>query len=63
MIDIKLKELNKNITFVKGQDNNVLPTDNVYAIFLDYIQDFAANYGHERTLINSSLGGRPDFRL
>ena len=57
MIDIKLKELNKNITFVKGQDNNVLPTDNVYAIFLDYIQDFAANYGHERTLINSSLGG------
>lgn len=52
-----LKRLNQNIQFVKGQNGEMLPTDSVYSIFIDYFKEFSASYGHERTLINSSLGG------
>lgn len=56
-IERVLARMNNNIKFVQGQDGEMLPTDSVYAIFIDYFKEFAAVYGHERTLINSSLGG------
>lgn len=57
IINNRLEELNKNLCTVQGQNNNLLPTDAVYSLFIDYIEDFSRRYKEERTLINSSIGG------
>ena len=57
IINNRLQELNKNLCTVKGQNGTKLPTDSVYALFIDYIEDFARRYKGERKLINASIGG------
>ena len=57
IINNRLQELNKNLCTVKGQSGKMLPTDSVYALFIDYIEDFSRRYKKERKLINSSIGG------
>ena len=57
IVEHRLKELNKNLCSVEGQNGNMLPTDSVYSLFIEYIQDFAKRHKDERTLINSSIGG------
>ena len=57
IVNNRLEELNKNLCSVEGQNGNMLPTDSVYSLFIDYIQDFAKRHKDERILINSSLGG------
>lgn len=57
VINDRLQELNKNLCMVKGQNNNMLPTEGVYSLFIEYIKNFAQRYKAERTLINSSVGG------
>lgn len=57
VIKERLQELNKNLHMVKGQNNNLLPTEGVYSLFIEYIKNFASRYKSERTLINSSIGG------
>ena len=57
VVNKRLEELNKNLCTVQGQDGNMLPTDSVYSLFIEYIKDFAVRYKNERILINSSLGG------
>lgn len=57
IINNKVEELNKTLCTVQGQNNNLLPTDAVYSIFIDYIEDFSRKYKEKRTLINSSIGG------
>lgn len=53
----KLEDLNKNLVTVKGQNGELLPTDAVYSLFIDYLQDFSKRYGSRRTLLNASVGG------
>lgn len=53
----KLEDLNQNLVTVKGQNGDFLPTDAVYSLFIDYLQDFSKRYGSQRKLINASLGG------
>lgn len=53
----RLEKLNANLVTVEGQNSNLLPTDAVYSLFIDYLQDFAARYKNQRTLVNSSVGG------
>ncbi len=53
----RLETFNQNLVTVPGQDNNLLPTDSVYSLFINYIQDFAARHKDERKLFNASLGG------
>ncbi len=57
IVNARLEELNKNIYSVPGQDGNMLPTEGVYSLFIEYIQDFAKRHKNERNLINSSIGG------
>lgn len=57
IISYRLKELNNNMRTVLGQNGEKMPTDAVYALFLEYIQDFAKQHKDERILLNSSLGG------
>lgn len=53
----RLEIFNQNLVTVPGQDNNLLPTDAVYSLFINYIQDFAVRHKDERKLFNASLGG------
>ena len=53
----RLETFNQNLVTVPGQDNNLLPTDSVYSLFINYMQDFAARHKDERKLFNSSIGG------
>ncbi len=53
----RLEQLNSNLVTVEGQDGGLLPTDGVYSLFIDYLQDFASRHKNERTLINASVGG------
>lgn len=53
----RLETFNQNLVTVPGQDNNLLPTDSVYSLFINYIQDFAVRHKDERKLFNASLGG------
>ena len=57
IVNNRLEELNKNLCSVEGQNGNMLPTDSVYSLFIDYIQDFAKRHKDDRILINSSIGG------
>ena len=57
IVNYRLEELNKNLCSVEGQDGKMLPTDSVYSLFIEYIQDFAKRHSNERILINSSIGG------
>ena len=56
-VNKRLEKLNANLVTVKGQNDNLLPTDSVYSLFIDYLQDFASRYGDKRTLVNASIGG------
>ena len=56
-VEKRLEKLNANLVTVEGQDGNLLPTDAVYSLFIDYLQDFAGRHKNERILINSSTGG------
>lgn len=57
IVKAKIESLNKNLVTVEGQNNDKLPTDSVYSLFIDYIQDFAHRHGEGLKLVNSSLGG------
>lgn len=57
IVKAKLESLNRNLVTVKGQNNDKLPTDSVYSLFINYIEDFAHRYGEGLKLVNSSLGG------
>ena len=57
ILQARLKELNDNLQTVAGQNGEVLPTDSVYALFIDYIKGFASEHGAGLKLINSSVGG------
>ena len=52
-----LKHLNANLVTVKGQNNNLLATDSVYSLFIDYLQGFASKHKEDITLVNASIGG------
>ncbi len=56
-IKLRLEKYNQNLVTVQGQNNNLLPTDSVYSLFINYMQDFAARHKDERKLFNASLGG------
>ena len=56
-VKFRLKYLNDKLVTVKGQTGNLLPTDSVYSLFIDYLQGFSARYNDVRNLINSSIGG------
>lgn len=56
-LEIKLKELNNGIKFVASQDGKKMPTDPGYALYIEYIKEFAKKHNKELTLINSSIGG------
>lgn len=55
----RLRNLNQNLVTVKGQNNNLLPTDSVYSLFINYLQDFAQRYKEKESLllVNASTGG------
>lgn len=55
----KLKDLNRRIITVKGQDGKDLPSDFGFGIFVEYFQDFAYRFGKDKTLklYNASNGG------
>lgn len=53
----RLKELNNEFCFVKGQHGEMLPTSNGYKLFVSYFKYFALNHKNEVELINSSIGG------
>lgn len=55
--EIKLKNLNESLVFVKGQNGELLPTEKGYAMFIEYFKDFALKYKNETRLINASIGG------
>lgn len=57
VLKARMEELNNNIRTVKGQNGENLPTDAVYELFLDYIQNFGRLHNKERLLFNSSIGG------
>ena len=57
VINDRLNELNSNLRTVEGQNGQKMPTDAVYELFLDYIQDFASVHSGERILLNASCGG------
>lgn len=53
----RIDELNSALTFVKGQNNDLLPTEQGYALFIEYFKDFAKKYKDTRLLVNCSNGG------
>lgn len=53
----RLNNLNRSLVFVDSQDGSKLPTESGYALFLEYIKDFAKKHSGEAELINSSIGG------
>ncbi|MBS4759099.1 MAG: motility associated factor glycosyltransferase family protein [Clostridium sp.] len=53
----RLNKLNKSLVFVDSQDGSKLPTESGYALFLEYIKDFAKKHSGEAELINCSIGG------
>ncbi len=57
ILENRLKDLNSSIMFVKGQKGEMLPTEQGYALFIEYFKDFAKRYKDEKVLINSSIGG------
>ncbi|OGI21022.1 MAG: hypothetical protein A2287_00655 [Candidatus Melainabacteria bacterium RIFOXYA12_FULL_32_12] len=60
LIKIKLDSIKSNLTFVRGQNGDMLPTDANYAGFIKYFEHFAyehSNPNSELQLINSSTGG------
>lgn len=57
VINNQLRVLNTNLRSVLGQNGEMLPTDAVYELFLNYIQDFARVYSGKRSFLNSSIGG------
>ena len=57
ILTARINELNNTLRTVTGQNGEKLPTDAVYDLFLNYIQDFASEHKSERVLINSSIGG------
>lgn len=56
-INKRLEELNSALTTVKGQNNNLLPTEEGYALFIEYFKDFGKRHKDSRLLVNSSIGG------
>ena len=57
VVQKRLEELNNNVCSVKGQDGNLLPTDSIYSLFIEYIEDFSRRYKDKRILVNASVGG------
>jgi len=53
----RFEELTKNLYFVKGHNNEMLPTDPGYATFIRYFENTAKEFGHEIKFINSTEGG------
>ncbi len=53
----KLKVLNSSLAFVEGQNNDILPTEQGYAMFIEYFKDFAKRNNSQINLINASVGG------
>lgn len=56
-IDNRVKQLNSALMLVKGQNNEMLPTEQGYALFIEYFKDFAKRFKDSILLINSSTGG------
>lgn len=56
-VEHKLTELNESLAFVKGQNGNILPTEQGYALFIEYFKDFAKRNNESTTLINASIDG------
>ena len=59
-IEMKLDELNQSITFVKGQNGQMMPSDSNYAGFVQYFEEFAYEkrlHSPELELYNASVGG------
>lgn len=56
-IDRRLNELNSALTSVKGQNNDILATEQGYALFIEYFKDFAKRHKDNRLLVNCSTGG------
>lgn len=57
MLNKKLEIFNADVVTVDGQNDEKMPTSNVYALFIEYIKDFGQRYKNKKTLINSSVGG------
>lgn len=56
-IEYRLQTLNKSLTSVIGQNGELIPTEQGYALFIEYFKDFAKRNKDCVTLINSSVGG------
>ncbi len=53
----KLNHLNSSLVTIKGQNGELIPSQNVYLLFLDHFKEFAEKNNKEIKLINSSIGG------
>lgn len=56
-VKYNIEKMTKGLTLVKGQNNNMLPTQSGYAMFIEYFKDFARDNKSKYKLINSSSGG------
>lgn len=52
----RLSDLNKSLYYVKGIDGTMLPTESVYAAFVNPLQEFAKHFNN-LTYINTSMVG------
>lgn len=57
IVNSKLVQLNETLTFVKGQNDEILPTEAGYAIFISYFEQAARELGDKKKFINSTEGG------
>jgi len=58
IISSRLEMINENMTYVLGQDGNMLPSEPNYASFIKFFEEFAYdNSLSDLVLINSSVGG------
>lgn len=53
----RLNQLNSSLMLVKGQNKEMIATEQGYALFVEYFKDFAKRNKDSILLINSSTGG------
>lgn len=56
-INNHIKNLEKNLTYVKSIDGGTVLTRADFQVFIKYFEQIASKFGSELTLINSSAGG------